>query len=198
MVVIPLFAVFSGSNLGDIDSKYLTFMYFTVMTSSMIPLVISTGNNSQTIWLYRSIPTLRPSSVLSNAVKAAFGRYFIPVFIVMTLPLFYLKGAFAIADSVTIFLFNYVMAYSILYFQLPIMPFSQTKAATQGGKMALRMILIIFIAIPVGFLHSYLSGKNGWFGALPIVLFLPVLLLFDKKWFPEKVTWKQVEMENKV
>jgi ABC-2 type transport system permease protein len=197
MVVIPLFSILTVKNLGDIQTKYLTFLYFTVMTSSMIPFVISIGNNTQTIWIYRSIPAIKPASVISNSLKAAFGKFFVPIFFIMVLPLFYFKGVKAIADIITIFLFNYFAAYAILLFQAPAMPFSQTRAAAQGGKTALRMMLIIFIAFPIGMLHAYLSKLNGWLSITPSLLLLPGLLLIDKKWFPEKITWKKVELANK-
>jgi hypothetical protein len=115
----------------------------------------------------------------------------------MVLPLFYFKGVIAIADIAVIFIFNYLVSVSILYFQVPFMPFSQPKAVSQGGKTALRMMLIIFFALPFGFLHAWLSGKNGWLPLLPIAIFLPVLLLIDKKWYPRKITWKLVEAVNK-
>jgi len=197
MVVIPIFSMFTGNNLGNWETKYLTFLYFTVMTSSMIPTIITIGNNTQTLWIYRSIPNLNPSAIISNGVKAAFGRFFIPVFFLMVLPLFYSKGIIALIDSFTIFLFNYFVAYAILYFQSPALPFSQVKAAAQGGKTAIRMMLIIFLALPMGLLHNYLSSKSGWLVALPWLIFIPGLLLFDKKWFPEKITWRKVEMANK-
>jgi ABC-2 type transport system permease protein len=197
MVVIPLFSLFTGKELGNWETKYLTFLYFTIMTSSMIPSVINIGNNTQTLWIYRSIPNLKPSTIISNGVKAAFGRFFLPIFFLMVLPLFYSKGPIAIIDIITIFLFNYFVAYAILYFQSPVLPFSQIKAAAQGGKTALRMMLIVFLAVPMGLLHTYLSSKNGWFVALPWLIFIPSLLLFDKKWVPEKITWKKVEIANK-
>jgi ABC-2 type transport system permease protein len=197
MVVIPLFSVFSNKELGDIGTKYLTFLYFTILTSSMIPAIIGIGSSTHTGWIFRTLPNLKPSSVFSNTVKAAFGRFFIPVYILMVLPLFYFKGVTAVADIVTIFIFNYLTAISILYFQAPFMPFSQSKAVSQGGKTALRMMLIVFLALPFGFLHAWLSGKNHWLSLLPITIFLPLLLLIDKKWYPLKITWKLVESVNK-
>jgi len=197
MIVIPIFTVFSNKGLGDIGSKYLAFLYFTIMTSSMIPAVIGIGSCTDTGWIYRTLPNLTPSSIFSNTVKAAFGRFFVPVFILMSIPLFYFKGAMALADIVTIFSFNYLISISILYFQAPFMPFSQSRAVSQGGKTALRMMLIVFLALPFGFLHAYLSGKNGWLVLLPIAIFLPVLFLMDKKWYPRKITWKLVEVVNK-
>jgi ABC-2 type transport system permease protein len=197
MIIIPIFSVFSNKGLGNIETKYLTFLYFTVMTSSMIPTIIYIGNSSHTEWIFRILPNLKPSSLLSNTSKAAFGRYFIPIFMIMVAPLFYFKGFIAITDIVTIFLFNYLISNTILYFQTPFMPFSQTKAVSQGGKTALRMMLIVFLALPAGFLHSYLSGKNGWFVLIPSAIFLPLLILIDKKWYPRKMTWKLVEVVNK-
>jgi ABC-2 type transport system permease protein len=197
MIIIPIFSVFSNSGLGSIESKYLTFLYFTVMTSSMISAIIIIGNSTHSEWIYRILPNLKPSSILSNTLKAAFGRYFVPVFLIMVAPLFYFKGVIALADIVTIFLFNYLISLSILYFQAPFMPFSQTKAVSQGGKTALRMMLIVFLALPAGFLHAYLSGKNGWFVLIPSAIFLPLLILIDKKWYPRKMTWKLVEVVNK-
>lgn len=197
MVVIPLFSIFTGKEMGNLETKYLTFLFFTIMTSSMIPFVLSIGNNNQTTWIYRSIPNLHPSSIFSNAIKSAFGKFFVPVFFLMVLPLFYFKGISAIGDIITIFLLNYLVAYSLLYFQPPTMPFSQSKAAAQGGKTAIRMMLILFIALPVGFFHSYLSGKSPWLSIVPATIFLPCLLLLDKKWLSQKITWKNVELSSR-
>lgn len=197
MIVIPIFSVFSKNELGNIGTKYLTFLYFTIMTSSMIPAIIGIGSNVNSGWIFRTLPNLKPSSVLSNTLKAAFGRFFIPVFILMSLPLIYFKGVIAIADIVTIFIFNYLISISILYFQSPYLPFSQSKAVSQGGKTALRMMLIVFLALPFGFFHAWLSGKNGWSSLLLIAIFLPLFHLVDKKWYPKKVTWKLVEAANK-
>jgi hypothetical protein len=198
MIVIPLFSVFSKNGMGDIGQRYMTFIYFTIMTSSMIPSVLCIGSNAYTLWIYQTLPNIKPSSVFSNAMKAAFARFFIPVFILMAAPLFYFKGFVALADIVTVFLFNYFVAIAILYFQPPYFPFSQSRATSQGGKTALRMMLIIILALPLGFLHAYLSGKNGWFPLVLSAIFLPILILIDKKWFPRKISWKLVENTNKL
>jgi ABC-2 type transport system permease protein len=198
MIVIPLFSIFSKNGAGDIGQRYMTFIYFTVMTSSMIPSVMCIGSNAYTLWIYQTLPNLKPSSVLCNAMKAAFARFFIPVFILMVAPLFYFKGIVALADIATVFLFNYFVAIAILYFQPPYFPFSQSRATSQGGKTALRMMLIIILALPLGFLHVYLSGKNGWLPLVLSAIFLPILILIDKKWFPRKISWKLAEKVNKL
>lgn len=198
MIVFPLFLVFSKNATGDISERYLTFVYFTVMTSSMIPSVLCIGSNVYTLWIYQTLPNLKPSSVLSNAMKAAFARFFIPVFILMVAPLFYFKGVVALADIATVFLFNYFVAIAILYFQPPYFPFSQSRATSQGGKTVLRMMLIVILALPLGFLHAYLSGKNGWFPLVLSAIFLPILILIDKKWFPRKISWELAEDVNKL
>jgi hypothetical protein len=193
MVVIPLFSVFTKNDMRSFESKYLTFIYFTIMTSSMIPNVIGIGNANHTSWIYRIIPNLKPSAIMSNAVKASFGKYFLPIFTVMVLPLVYVKGAMALVDVLAVLLFNYLVVLATLYFQRPLMPFSQTKTAAQGGKTALRMFLIIFMALPIGFLHSYLSGKNSWYPIILPAIYLPFLFLFDKLWYPKKLNWKMVD-----
>lgn len=197
MVVIPLFSVFAQNGMGTLESKYIAFLYFTIMTSSMIPNFMAIGSTNHTSWMFRIIPNNKPSSIFSNAVKAAFARYFIPVFLLMVLPLFYFKGAMALVDITTIFLFNYLVVLALLHFQNPYMPFSQSKTAAQGGKTALRMFLIIFLAFPLGFLHAYLSGKNGWLPLLPCLIYLPLLLTIDRYWYPKKLNWKMVELANK-
>jgi hypothetical protein len=197
MGVFPLLSLFTKAQWGDAETKYVIFLYFSIMTSGTIPSAIWIGTNTYSTGTYRSLPSIAPSQVISNAIKAAMGRYFLPVFLVLASPLFYFKGVLAITDVASTLIFNLFVAYSLLHLQTAYLPFTQSKNVAQGGKTALKMMFTMIVAFPVGFLHVYLSGINGWLAIVPGLLFLPLVILYDKRWIPSKFDWKMIELANK-
>lgn len=197
MIVFPLISIFTKNQWGNAETKYVIFLYFSIMTSSSIPSIIWIGSNAFSTWVYRSLPSVTPSQVITTAVKASIGRYFLPLFFVLASPLFYFKGITAIADVATTLIFNLFICFSILHLQTAYLPFTQSTNVSQGGKAGLKMLATMIVAVPIGFLHVYLSGINGWLAIAPGLLFLPLVMLYDKKWIPSKFNWKMIELANK-
>lgn len=197
-IVLPLIMLFSGEQLGNKEQHYQILMYFTIMVSNTLPLTLPIGNSQNTGWIFQSMPDLPPGRMFLAALKAVFGRFFIPVFILTALPLFYFKGLMALPTLLTLYAFNYMISLVSLYFQPPLIPFSQGKSASQGGKNALRMMLVIFLALPFGFLMNYLSSIDEWLVVTPVILFIPVIILFEQRLFLRKFNWKFVEVINRL
>ena len=195
-VIIPAMSIFASGDMNEMETKYLVFLYFTVMSSSMIPTVLTIGNNKNAEWLYSSLPNIKPYNLFKAALKASLAKYFIPVYSVIALPLIYFKGFPAIIDIVTIFIYNYLIASIVLYFQTPHFMFTQEKGASQGGKTALKMMVVIFASLPLGFLHSFLYSKNTGFVLLLTLVFSVLLLLMNKVWMKKRFSWKYVNYAN--
>lgn len=195
-VIIPAMSIFATGGLDDLEMKYVIFLYFTVMSSSMIPTVLTIGNNKDADWIYASLPNIQPHNLFKAALKAALAKYFIPVYLLIALPLVYFKGAPALIDIATIFFYNYLIATIVLYFQTPHFMFTQEKTAAQGGKTAIKMMLVIFTSIPIGFLHSFLYKQNEWLVLALTVVFAGLLTIMNKVWMKQRFNWKYINFAN--
>lgn len=198
VVIIPVMSVFFGQDgMGDIQNRYLIFLYFTVMSSSMIPTMLTVGNNKNAEWIYSTLPNLEPHHLFKGALKATLIKFFLPVYLLVALPLIYFKGAIGVLDILTIFIFNYMLATVLTYWQTPYLMFTQERANSQGGKTGLKMIAIIVISMPLGFLHSYLSSQSSLWILLMLVVFASILIVLNKFLMTQKFRWSYVNWVNK-
>jgi hypothetical protein len=197
-LVLPIFMLFADKNQGSMSMRYEIFMYFTIMISSMLPTSMSIGSNAYSGWIFQTMPHLRGSTIFTATLKAVFARFFIPVFVLMSAPLFYIKGIMALPGLITLFVFNYTVSIAILMLQTPYLPFSQVKSGSQGGKAAFKMFGVMLFSIPFGVLHFFLSSKNEWFVLLPTIILIPLMILIERYWMPRKIAWKLIEIVNRV
>jgi ABC-2 type transport system permease protein len=194
--IMPIIISYTSGNFSSIEKKYLPFLYFTIMSSSLLPSILSIGNNKNSDWLFKILPYVLPHNIFKASLKATLAKFFVPVFILVSIPLFYFQGASAILDLTCIFLFNLMIASFTLYYQAPHFAFSQEKAATQGGKTGLKMFLIILIALPLGFLHSFLHNQNIFLVLIPTVVYGTLLYFMNKHWLKKRYNWKYINLTN--
>ena len=195
-VIMPVLISFTSGNLSNISSKYLPFLYFTILSSSIIPSILTIGNNKDAEWLYKILPNIQPADLFKATLKAALAKFFVPVFIIASLPLFYFKGYTAILDIICILIFNFMIASFALFYQTPYFAFTQEKSASQGGKTALKMFLIVFISLPLGFLHSFLIKKNTFYVLILIFVYALFLTLMNNNWLVKRYNWKYINSSN--
>ena len=196
-VIIPAVSIFaSGGGFSNIENKYLIFLYFTIMSSTMIPTVMTIGNNTNSEWLYYALPNIKPHTIFKAGLKAGIAKFFLPTYLIIALPLLYFKGPLALIDIVSVFLFNYLMAATILFLQTPHFMFSQEKTAAQGGKTALKMFLVILIALPLGFLHSFLSKQNPYFVSILMAAYALSLYLLNRYGMKRRFNWQYIKAAN--
>ncbi|MFA9392009.1 MAG: hypothetical protein ACERKD_19525 [Prolixibacteraceae bacterium] len=194
-IIIPTMSIFAGGT-NNIEGKYLIFLYFTVMSSSMLPTVLTIGNNKNAEWMYTSLPNMKADLLFKGALKAAIAKFFLPTFLLIAAPLIYFRGAIAVIDITTIFVYNYFIATVVLYFQKPYFMFTQEKNASQGGKTAAKMMLVIFAAMPLGFLHSFLVKQNSLWIIVMLAVFAILLTLMNRVWMKQRFNWKYVNSFN--
>jgi len=195
-LVLPLVMLFTQKEMNDKSMQYQIFMYFTVMISSSLPTMINLGNSPYTGWIFTMMPHLAAHRLFLLSMKAVFGKFFFPVFLVMAIPLFWFKGFMALPSLIVLFAFNYAISLLVLSYQQPLFPFSQIKSASQGGKTMLRMMVVIFLALPMGFLQFYLSSQNQWLALCPLILLFPLILYIERRKLKRKFSWEAVELAN--
>ena len=196
VVVIPAVSIFVTGNLQNTEHKYITFLYFTIMSSSLFPTLLTIGNSKHTKWIFYSLPNVKPDKLFKAAIKVSLTKFFLPAYLIISLPLIYFKGGSAVLDIVTIFIFNCLVTFLIQYMQTPYFMFTREKSASQGGGTALKMFLAIFAGIPLGFLHAYLTKENVLMPIILLVIYTVLLLFISKFGFAKRYNWQYVKNAN--
>ncbi|HKK81514.1 MAG TPA: hypothetical protein VJ909_04655 [Prolixibacteraceae bacterium] len=196
VVIIPAISIFVTGDMQDTEHKYITFLYFTIMSSSMLPTLLTIGNSKNAKWIFYSLPNVRPDKLFKAAIKVSLTKFFLPAYLIISLPLIYFKGGSAVLDMVTIFLFNCLMTFLIQYMQTPYFMFTREKSAAQGGGTALKMFLAVFAGIPLGFLHAYLVKENALMPIILLVIYTTMLMLISELGFVKRYNWKYVKNAN--
>ena len=196
-VIIPAASILAGGEgLSAIESKYLIFLYFTIMSSTMLPSVMTIGNNKNAEWIFYALPNVSSHAIFKAGLKAGLARFFLPAYLIIALPLLYFKGPLALIDIISVFIFNYLAAAVILVLQTPHFVFSQEKTAAQGGKTALKMILVILIALPIGFLHSFLSKQSPYMPAILMAVYAIFIFLVNRYGMRKRFSWPYIKAAN--
>ncbi len=196
VVVIPAISIFVTGDMQDTEHKYITFLYFTIMSSSMLPTLLTIGNSKHAKWIFYSLPNVKPDKLFKAAIKVSLTKFFLPAYLIISLPLIYFKGGSAVLDIVTIFLFNCLITFFIQYMQTPYFMFTREKSAAQGGGTALKMFLAMFAGIPLGFLHAYLVKDNALMPIILLVIYTAMLMLISKLGFAKRYNWDYVKNVN--
>jgi hypothetical protein len=196
IVVIPAISIFFTGNMEQVETTYVTFLYFTIMSSSMLPTLLTIGNSKNAHWIFYSLPNIRPDVLFKAAIKVGLTKFYLPAYLLISLPLIYFKGLGGVLDIVTIFIFNCLIAFMFQYIQTPHLFFTREKSASQGGATVLKMLLAMFAGIPLGFLHAHLAEKNPWFVLFFTATYILLLLLITKIGFSKRYTWKYVKNAN--
>lgn len=196
VVVIPAISIFVIGDMQNVEHRYITFLYFTIMSSSMLPTLLTIGNSKHAKWIFYSLPDVRPDKLFKAAVKVCMSKFFLPAYLIISLPLIYFKGGSAVLDIVTIFLFNCLVAFVIQYLQTPYFMFTCEKSGSQGGGAALKMFVAMFAGIGLGFLHAYLTKENVWLPVILLIGYALLLLLISKFGFAKRYNWRYVKNAN--
>jgi hypothetical protein len=81
-------------------------------------------------------------------------------------------------------------------FQEPFFPFSQEKAASNGGKAFIRGMVVLLLAVTVGFLHKFLLDWMDYSNLFLIPLYAGAIFYVNTVFIYRRITWKAVDKVN--
>ncbi|MBN2521331.1 MAG: hypothetical protein JXB17_12535 [Bacteroidales bacterium] len=133
----------SLTNFND-PGKYMFFVMVSFFATVSF-YNISYTNTPEAAWIYSIVPVKNKGHILSGALKAAFVRFFMPVFALISLPYIYLLGFKIIPVLALALTFLIIQVLVLVIIQKMDLPFTQPYAMTQKGKMVIRMFLSMII-----------------------------------------------------
>jgi ABC-2 type transport system permease protein len=196
MIVLPLFTKKPGSaQLGETD-KYLFLLYAFLFIAATLPVALLTGNNKQAAWIFKSIPLGSPAELFKGFINAAFARFFIPLYIAVSVVVCVIWGIKVLPDVIIALMSIYFFTLLFYFLQHPYFPFSLEKSASSGGAGVIKVFGILVLAAAVGFLHKILIHWLEFTNLILVPFYFGAILYVNRIFVHRKITWKEVDRVN--
>ena len=196
IIVLPFFN--KPGSLSDMakSDRYLFILYAFILIASSLPGAILIGTNQHASWVFKSLPMQSPSVFFKGSIKAAFSKFFMPFYILVTAVVCYVWGIRVLPDALIAFLVIYLFAILMYYFQNPIFPFASEKSAVQGGSASIKVFGLLSVAAALGFLHKFLLHWFAYSNLMLIPFYVAIILYVNNVMVPGKISWKEVDRVN--
>jgi ABC-2 type transport system permease protein len=196
MVVLPFFTKSSGlSTLAESD-KYLIVLYSFLFVAATLPVALLTGNNKHPAWIFKSVPLNSPAGLFKGFINAAFARFFIPLYVIVSIFVCSIWGLKVLPDIIIALMSIYLFTLLFYFLQRPDFPFSLEKAASSGGAGFIRVFGILALAGAVGFLHKFLLHWMEYTNLILIPLYIGAIFYVNRVMVYRRITWREVDRVN--
>jgi ABC-2 type transport system permease protein len=196
MIVLPLFTGPKSITMLAQTDKYLVILYALLIVAATIPSSLLTGNNQHSTWIFKSIPLNSPAGIFKGSIKAAFARFFIPAYLVVSITVCSIWGMIVLPDVLIAFLAIYFFTLLFYYIQHPWFPFSTDKISSKGGEGFIKAFIVIIFAVAFGFFHKFLLSLFNNANLILIPVYVSAILYINRKLVYGKITWKAVDAVN--
>lgn len=180
-----------GQKLADLPNgnMFLWLLYLGMFSVTLSLSLISYYENYTASWVYQTAPINRPGELINGAIKALLVKFFIPVYLVMSMVTFIIWG-YKTLDDILLVGFNSILIFYIsALMSTHYLPFSQQpNARQQSGKFLMVLLRMLLIGILVA-LH-WLALKVSW-----LVIALVPLAFAGGWWMHQQVQllpWRKI------
>jgi hypothetical protein len=196
IVIVPFFTKpVSLDKLAQSD-KYLLLLYAFLFVAATLPAALLNGSNKNAGWIFKTSPVISPAGLFKGFIKAAFARFFIPLYLVISIVVCRIWGIKALPDVIIALLAIYLFTLLYYYFQTPSFPFTMEKVASNGGERFIKMMGIIIMAVALGFLHKFLLSLQNYTNILLVPAYTGAIFYVNRILAYRKITWKEVDRVN--
>ena len=200
-IVIMIAVQFFRNNSFNMEelvqsNRYLLILYSFMFIGLSLPSSLLYGNNTTATWIFKTLPLSRPADYFKGFIKAAFARFFMPFYLFLSVGICILWGYRVIPDVLVAILAIYFVTSLFYYLQNPGFPFSQSKAAAQGGMAFVKVMGLMIIAAALGFMHYFVSKWSVYAPSLLILLYLSLVFYINRVLVYRKISWEAVDSAN--
>jgi ABC-2 type transport system permease protein len=196
MIVLPFFTDAGGIKKVAESDKYLFLLYSFLFVAVTLPPALMTGSNLHAAWIFKSVPLVSPAGIFKGFINAAFARFFIPLYLIVSIAVCFIWGIKVLPDTVIALMAIYFFTLLFYFIQQPHFPFSQEKAASSGGAGFIRAFAVIALAVAVGFMHKFLLHWHDYSNLILIPFYLVAILFVNYTLVRNKITWAAVDRVN--
>jgi len=178
------------------SDRYLVFLYVFILAGATLSTALINGNNLHAAWIFRVIPLDSPADYFKGFIKAAFARYFMPFYIVLSTGIFIIWGVRVLPDVLIAFMSVYFFTILYFYVQTPIFPFGLEKSANQGGATFMKVMGLMAIAGILGYLHYFLLHLFNFANLLLIPVYISAIYYVNRISVYKLISWEKVDKVN--
>jgi hypothetical protein len=173
--------------------SYLFLLYLTAVVSISLIGALQIGNSSAAVWIIKSLPVQSPAEVFKASIKAAFSRFFMPFYMIVGAILIYICGIRILPDLIIVILLIYLLTCALYYFQELNYPFTMSKETLKSGGRQFKIILLMFLLVPLGYFHRFLIHLFSFGNLLLIPIYAYLSYFLNTKIVYRRITWKSVK-----
>lgn len=193
IIVLIGLQIFSIWKKGDFNfGGFMGFfpLYLTLLIGYTIIENMKYNELGDYFWLYRTKPLHRPGSILLGAFKAVYLKYFVPTFLLVSIPLIYIGGIAILPDILFIFTAITITTLVATLGISPAFPFSRERSTYNSGKVLVFVLITMLVtavcsAIHMGLHHIPYGIPVG------ILLLWGILFLIGRK--ISRTSWTRLE-----
>jgi len=169
------------------SKSYLT-MYFSVIMTSTIVMMIKTSDSYKGSWIYKTLPLDSPAPIFKGAIKGLISKYILPIFLVLDLIFLLIYGPEIIIDLLIITLNMILLGLVGFKFSSRALPFSKEFGHIKEDSMTIFLISFAFGGGAVG-LHFLFKGIS--YG---LYIYLALILIGIAYFWRSisKITWEDI------
>lgn len=199
---VPVYFFFlitqSGKPLSEVwetlsdSSMYLVLLYMNSFVVMQLVSMTVFSDQYKASWIYYTSPVARPGNVMAGAFKGIWVKYFLPMFLVVSMFVLYVWGATKILDVALAFTNITVFGLLIVRLAHRRLPFSAMEQMNEKGNRFLKTLFVMIFPFCLGFGHFWAAKTpfvwlRGLFLGLSIIL---LCLLWDSY---RNTSWEEVK-----
>ena len=200
-IVIMIAVQFFRKSSFNVDKlvrtpMYLFILYALMLVTASLPAALLLGNNRHASWLFKTMPLSSPAHYFKGFIKAAFARFFMPFYLLVSVGICVLWGYKVIPDVVIALLSIYLITLLFYYIQQLAFPFTNEKRASEGGANFIKVMGLIIITVMLGFIHFFLLRWFNYASLLLIPFYLGLIYYVNRVFVYKKINWEEVDEAN--
>ena len=172
------------------SNKYLWFIYTTIFVSFSITQQLGYSDQNKSSWFYQILPIEKPGEVLLGSFKSVMIKYYVPIYLIVSIASLAIWGIPVIDDLVLGFLLISIVSSLMQSWSEPILPFTKERLTQDAGGNFAKGMLLMISAFGIGFLHYGLSLLPY---AIPIAIPILAFILYFRLRSFRKISWAKIK-----
>ena len=178
-------------------SKHILLLYMTSFVVMQLLSMLVFSDQYKASWIYYSSPVERPGAVMGGAFKGIWVKYFVPMFLAVSIFVLYIWGLSSLFDIILAFVNITLFAMCIMRVAHRRLPFSAMEQMNEKGNRFFKTLFIMILPMGLGFGHwavSNAANSLSWLLWLKVIFILLSSIMLWLLWDSYKSTnWNELK-----
>jgi ABC-2 type transport system permease protein len=196
IILLPTFT--SKVNMNEMieSNRFILIIYSSIMISLTVVNSIIIGNSRDISWIYNTLPIYSHPSIFKGSIKAVLTKFFIPLYLAISIAITSLWGIRVIPDLVIGFFAIWFVSLLLYAFQPPFYPMSNEKKTTQNSNFTLLTLAFMGIAILIGITHHLMLNRFPYTRLVLIPVYIFSIWVISERIMRKKFRYEIIKKHN--